>query len=105
MTRLAPKTARPDRTTPLVAARPADSAEEPAVRPVQQADRATSRPNTSVLRVAGMTSESLRNTSDLLQKRATLDFPAVSSAAKLPRSAEASKITVNNGTASAHAIA
>ena len=59
-----------------------------------------------VFSVAGTTSESLMYTSDLLQKRAAVDLPAARLGGPgFPVRAVASMITVNNGTASAQAIA
>src|ERR1700722_19363642 len=105
MTTLEGNTPRIDRTTPRIAALPTASVERSAFNPVQQAIVATTNPKIAVLSVAGTTSESLRNTSVLFQNSVLYDLPTVSWATRLPSSAEASMITVSNGTASAQAIA
>ncbi len=105
MMTLAAKTPRIDRTTPRVAARPTASVDRSAFRPVQQARTPTTKPKTAVFKVAGMMSARVRNTRALLQNREIVALPAASSAVRPPIRAEASMITVNNGTASAQAIA
>ena len=76
---LAPKTASVARTTPRVAARPTASADCSAFSPVQQPIKPTSRPKTTVLSVAGITSENLRKTRESRQKTIGESLPPVSS--------------------------